>query len=333
MQSLISWQVAVVVCLGLGIAHTAQSDWYYEKAHIMGTEISVNLWHEEAAIAEEAIAKVFAEMRRIDATLSPYKEKSLLSQINQSAFKQTFSLTPEITFLIDKSLFYSRVTQGAFDITYASVGWYYDFRENKKPDDNQVEALLPAVNYKLLAFNKSQASLKFEHKNLRIDLGGIAKGHAVDRAIQILQGLQIRHANVSAGGDSRIIGDRRGRPWIVGIKNPRFQGDDNQSVIRIPLENIAVSTSGDYERFFIDARSGERIHHIINPKTGRSVKGIASVTILGPLGVDTDALSTSVFVLGTDKGLDLINRLDGFDAIIIDSRGKVHYSQELAPAN
>ncbi len=317
----------------LSFSKVVYASWHYENSQAMGTEINVILWHEDADKARFAINAVFAEMRRVDTTLSPYIESSDLSYINQNAFSSPQKLTPEFSFLLDKSLYFSKITKGAFDITFASVGWYYDYREKKRPEDQQIKQLLPAVNYKLLEFDKLNSLLGFGHKNLRIDLGGIAKGHAVDRAISILQKNHIKHASVSAGGDSKIIGNRDGRPWVVGIKNPRFQGDDKNSVIRLPLIDTAISTSGDYERFFIDQNSGERIHHIINPKTGKSAKGIVSVTVLGPRGVDTDALSTSVFVLGVEKGLNLINTIPGFDAIIIDSRGKVHYSEELMPAN
>ena len=128
------------------------------------------------------------------------------------------------------------------------------------------------------------------------------------------------------------MGDKMGRPWIVGIKNPRAgENHDSPPVIRLPLTDTAISTSGDYERYFIDDTSGERIHHIINPKTGRSATGVISVTVLGPKGVDTDPLSTTVFVLGVEKGLKLVNRLQGIDCVIIDSSGKVHFSTGLSP--
>ena len=126
---------------------------------------------------------------------------------------------------------------------------------------------------------------------------------------------------VSAGGDSRIIGDREGRPWIIGIQHPR---DPDGIALRLPLSDSAVSTSGDYQRYFID--NGERIHNIINPKTGRSASASWSTTVIGPDAMTTDALSTTIFILGAVKGLALVESLAGIDAIIIDSNGKVHYS-------
>jgi thiamine biosynthesis lipoprotein len=134
----------------------------------------------------------------------------------------------------------------------------------------------------------------------------------------------ISSAIVTAGGDSRIIGERGDRPWYIGIKNPRQQ-DDN--AVMIPLSDTAISTSGDYERFYIE--DGVRFHHILSPQTGLPVDSVQSVSIIAPNAVDSDALSTTVFVLGVEKGLALVNGLPGIDAIIIDAAGKLHYSADL----
>jgi thiamine biosynthesis lipoprotein len=144
-----------------------------------------------------------------------------------------------------------------------------------------------------------------------------------------LQAAGVAHASISAGGDSRIIGDRLGQPWSVGIQHPRQE--DQMSAV-LPLVDTAVSTSGDYERYF--EKDGVRYHHILDPDTGRSATGSWSVTILGPEATLTDALSTSVFVLGPERGLALIDQLPGIDAIIIDPNGDLRFSadlMELAP--
>ena len=163
--------------------------------------------------------------------------------------------------------------------------------------------------------------IRFGNDAVRINLGGIAKGYAIDRAADIIGQCGITQAMVSAGGDSRIIGDRKGRPWVIGIKHPR---DPEAIAIRLPLTESAISTSGDYERFFIE--NGNRVHHIINPATGRSATSSWSATVVGPDALTTDALSTTLFILGAVEGLALIETLEGIDAIIIDSDGKVHYS-------
>ncbi|MCV6605968.1 MAG: FAD:protein FMN transferase, partial [Porticoccaceae bacterium] len=204
------------------------------------------------------------------------------------------------------------------------LGHGYDYRTAKKPTDS--ERSQAVIDYRMVTLDQKRKAVRFGHPNIKVDLGGIAKGYAVDRAVELLKEQGIEHASVSAGGDTRLLGDRRGRPWYAGIKNPRGKTDD--IAIKLPLQDEALSTSGDYERFFID-QNGQRIHHIINPKSKRSANGITSVSVIGPNGFDTDPLSTSVFVMGVEKGLQLINSLVDFETIIIDEYGKTHYSQGL----
>lgn len=326
MKRLCRFYVAVFLIAG---STPCLADWFSDTQGIMGTEVSVTLWHEDASQAKSVIARVMAEMRRIDQALSPYIESSELSRVNAQAYEKTQTLSEELAFLIEKSLEFSVLSGGAFDITFASVARYYDYRNKLKPSEQERLAALPAIDYHWLEFDKATRSLRFKHDKVHIDLGGIAKGYAVDRAIAILEQYEVRHASVSAGGDSRLLGNRHGRPWVIGVKHPRPAVGDREAVIRLPLSDTAVSTSGDYERYFIDDETGERIHHILQPRTGKSASEVMSVTVLGRRGVYTDPLSTTVFVLGVEKGLGLVNGLNGFDAIIIDSRGKVHYSEGL----
>lgn len=306
---------------------TCHADWHYQTGQAMGTEIIVQLWHEDPAQAELAALEVLAEMRRIDQWLSPWIETSELYKVNQTAAAAPVPISEPLFRILDKAAYMSRLSAGAFDITFASVGYRYDYRQGKAPTDAEREALLPAINYQLVVLDQAAQTVQFMHPNVRIDLGGIAKGYAVDTAMALLTAKGITHASISAGGDSRILGDKRGRPWMVGIKNPR---DESKLALRLPLTDTAMSTSGDYERFFFDPVTGEREHHIINPRTGKASQGVMSATVLGPTGFDTDPLSTTVFILGPERGLALINRLPGFDAIVIDAKGQVHYSQGLA---
>lgn len=305
----------------------AWSAWHEVTEPIMGTRVHAELRHEDAGTARSLLDQVMAEMRRIEAEYSPYIEDSELSRINREAGSGWVQTTPEMIDLLSKSAQISRMTGGAFDITYASVGRYYDYREGRRPDDDAIAASIEAINYEFVEIDSEGLRVRFSHPLVYIDLGGIAKGYAVDRCIELLQNAGITQASVAAGGDSRILGDRNGEPWSVGIQDPREEG---AMAVLLPLVDTAVSTSGDYERFFEE--DGIRYHHILDPRTGDSARDSWSVTILGPEATLTDGLSTSVFVLGPDAGLALIDRLPGIDAIIIDADGRLRYSADLLDA-
>lgn len=293
----------------------------------MGTAIHVELWHTNKLTAEKNIQRVIAEMHRIDSLMSPYKINSELSLINQQAAKHPIKISSELFSLIQKSISISKLSNGAFDITFSSVGQFYDYRKNRTPTTNEITKNLKKINYKNIKLSKKNKTIFFTQTGTRIDLGGIAKGHAVDNAINILLGNGITQAMVSAGGDTRIIGDKGGRPWYVGIRHPR---DKNKSAVILPLSQTAISTSGDYERYFI--KDNIRHHHIIKPSTGDSARDLRSVSILGEDSTTVDALSTTVFILGLNKGMKLISNLPNTEAIIIDNNGLMHYSTGLQPA-
>ncbi len=293
---------------------------------MMGTDIAVYLWSDDQLTGIQAVDAVFAEVQRIDELMSTYKPASLISRINKDAADGPVAAGGELFGLLERSLDISILTLGAFDISYDSVGQHYDFRERAKPLEAVIERELSSIGYRLVVLDKTNQTVAFAKKGVRINLGGIAKGYAVERCVEILRQHGIENAIVTAGGDSRLLGDRRGKPWIVGVKDPR---DENRVAIRIPLENEAISTSGDYERFFDE--DGIRYHHIIQPTTGRPVIGVHSATIVGPDAVITDALSTSVFVMGVDRGLRLIATLPDYEGMVIDASGQLFYSDGLQP--
>ncbi len=319
-----SWLVILPLFALLAVGES-RAEWLSDAQDIMGTRVSVELWSDDAVAGGQAIAAVMTEMRRIEQLLSSYLETSELSRLNSSAARRAVPVGDELYQLLNKSLYYSRLSDGAFDISYASVGRQYGYRESRQPDAQQLLELLPAIDYRSIRIDHAARTVRFTHPELKISLGGIAKGYAVDKGIELLRARGIVSAIVSAGGDSRILGDRGDRPWVMGIRHPR---NDGEYAVKIPLQNTALSTSGDYGRVFISGE-GERVHHILNPDTGRSATGVQSVSILAPLAIDSDALSTTVFVLGVERGLELVNRVDGVDAIIIDGAGKLHYSAEL----
>ena len=213
----------------------------------MGTAIQAELWADSPAEGAAALDAVMAEMHRIDHCMSPHRPESELSRINREAGTRAVPLSAEMLKLLSAALDWSARSDGAFDISYAAVGQLYDYRAGVAPDAASLRAACTRVDHRQLLLDRQAATLRFGLPGMRIDLGGFAKGHAVDNAIGILKRMGICHAMVAAGGDSHLMGDRRGRPWTMAIRDPRRAGE---VVAVLPLEDVSVSTSGDYERFF-----------------------------------------------------------------------------------
>jgi FAD:protein FMN transferase len=309
-----------VLTLAVAAASPAHAEWVRRVTDgIMGTRITVELWSEDKAKAEQAIDALLDEMRHIDDSMSTYKPTSEVSKVNAGAADGPMHISKELFDLLVTAKEYSVITDGAFDITYASVGYMYDFPKHVHPNEAQISKALPAVNYRHVLLDAQNQTVQFSQKGVRIDLGGIAKGYSVDRGIDVLKSFGFTRAYVSAGGDSRIIGDRFGKPWVVGIRDPRK--GEGEVITRIPLIDAAISTSGDYERFFDE--DGVRYHHIIDPHTGHSASKVRSATIIGPYATRTDGLSKTAFVLGPEKAMEIYNRIDDIDAIIVKNDGTI----------
>lgn len=316
--------VTTVLLLAVG---PARAEWVSVSGTAMTTAIEMEYWVEDSGSATAPGEAVLALFDRIDRQLSRYRKDSEVSRVNRNAADGPVSVSPVLFRILQKAREVSELSSGAFDISFGSVGYLYDYRKRQKPADDVIAKRLSSIDYRDVVLNSDGQTVEFRKTGTRIDLGGIAKGYAVDAGIELLKEQGIRHARLSAGGDMRLLGDKRGKPWIVGIRDPR---SEDRNVLVMPLADVAISTSGDYQRFFFD-EAGERVHHILSPATGKPAKGVQSVTVLGNDALTTDGLSTAVFVLGADKGLTLINRLSGIDAVIVDEHRKVHFSSGLMP--
>jgi thiamine biosynthesis lipoprotein len=302
----------------------AQAEWLYHRGEMMGTELLITLWHEQRSSGQAAIDAVIDDMTAINQAMSPYIADSDLSRVNAHGARRPVEVSRQLLVLLEQARAISETTDGAFDVTYASVGHLYDYRRGTRPESDAVEQRLPAVDYRHVQLDHEAGTVALRRPGVRIDLGGIAKGYAVERGAAILRERGVAHAQISLGGDTRLVGDHRGRPWRIGVRDPR---DAEHTAVRIPLSDEALSTSGDYERYFEDG--GIRYHHIIDPDTGQSPDTVRSVTVIGPDATYTDAFSTSVFVMGVERGLAFIDQQRDFEAVIVDSRGRLHYSAGL----
>jgi len=266
---------------------------------------------------QQAIDLAFDEIRRIDDLMNVYSEDSEISRINASAGKSAVAVSADTLKVINQSLKFAHLTDGALDITVAPLInlWGFDGGSNRVPSDDELRETLPLVDYTKILVDEDRSTVMLP-KGMRIDVSGIAKGYAVDRAIQMLKDSGIRNALVNAGGDIYALGSRSGeKSWRIGIRHPR----DNADLLGVlELKDKAVATSGDYENFF--EADGKRYCHIIDTRTGRPVEGIMSVTIVANSAAEADALATAVFPMGADDGMKLIESLAGVDGIIMTGK-------------
>jgi thiamine biosynthesis lipoprotein len=291
----------------------------------MGTVIEITLQTDDEERAKKATLQAFQEIKRIEQLMSPWVETNDVSRLNRSAGKEWTKVSPETIDVIQRSQKISGLSEGAFDITIAPLTqlWRKARERGVPPPSEEVKKILDLVNFRNLLI-RSGGKVFLKKKGMAIDLGGIAKGYAVDRAFEVLTSLGYKNLIINAGGDLRTGGLKNNEPWSIGIQNPRSA---EKVMAAISVINSAVATSGDCEKFFF--HEGKRYHHILNPKTGFPAEGCQSVTILSKDGTTADGLATAVFVLGPEKGYALCQRLEGVECFIVDKEGKTHFSPNL----
>lgn len=295
---------------------------------VMGTRMSVSIWTDNEVTAARAAAAVFDELRRIDRLMTTWLDDSDVSKINAAAGSKAVEVSPEILTVLDKALEVSRQSGGAFDITVGAFRGLWKFDEDKDgtiPTPAEVKTRLPLVDYRGIAIDKSKSTVKLHKKGMRITLGGIAKGYAVDRAVKLLYDRGFVDFILQAGGDLYVSGRRGKRNWRVGIRDPR--GDRESTFAVAAIENRTFSTSGDYERYVLEG--GVRYHHILDPSTGRPARRSRSVTVMAKDAFTADAWSTALFVIGVQKGMALVEKMSQIEAVFIDANNQVHVSSGL----
>ncbi|MFH1015361.1 MAG: FAD:protein FMN transferase [Nitrospirota bacterium] len=317
----------------------------------MDTIITITAVSDSSDRAEMAIDKAFSEIEKIDKLVNFFSDKSEVSEINKNAGQKPVTVSHEIFDVLERAIYASEKTDGAFDVTIGPEISLWDFHNKIKPEDKAIKKRLPLVNYTALILNKEIPSVYLKKKGMLIDLGGIAKGYAGDKAVEVMKKNGIKSGLVSIAGDIKTFGIKPdGKPWKIGIRNPRAippnpplvkgvypplaapkatrgeGGFSDEIMATIEMTDMAISTSGDYERYFIVDE--KRYHHILNPKTGYPAEECRSVSIIAKDGSVTDPFSTGIFILGAEKGIKLLEEM-GIDGIIMDKNGKIHTTPNL----
>ena len=293
----------------------------------MDTLVEMRFVTVDSAGDEEIIDSVISEIERLEALLSRAEPGSDVVAINRSAGQQEVTVSPETLALIEEALYFAAISGGAFDPTIAPLtdAWGFWGQAYRVPADDELARALELVNYNMIELDLEEKTVYLPLEEMALELGGIAKGYIVDRALELLSSKGVTSAFVNAGGDIGLIGHRPdGEPWKIGVGHPREEG---AVIAVIPMSGGAVVTSGDYRRFFEE--DGVVYHHIIDPATGYPAGELISVTITAPTVVEADALSTAVFVLGLDAGMSLVESLPHVEGILIGPGLEIYLSSGL----
>ncbi|MCU7548005.1 FAD:protein FMN transferase [Chitinophagaceae bacterium LB-8] len=312
--------------------HPADSSLSLETAHkkvlrLMGNRFEITVVHNDASWANERIDEAVTEISRIEKLLTTFNEESQTALINRNAGITPVKVDREVFDLVYRSLKISKLTQGAFDITYGSVDkslWNFDASMTALPDKETARQMVRLINWRNVILDEANCTVFLKEKGMRIGFGGIGKGYAADKAKEILMRNGVQSGVVNAAGDLITWGGQpNGSPWTVGIADP----DTKHPFSYLNISNMAVATSGNYEKFAII--DGKRYSHTIDPKTGMPVSGIKSVTIICSSAELADAMATPVMVMGIRAGLNMINQLHGVACIIIDDDNKMYTTHNI----
>jgi thiamine biosynthesis lipoprotein len=303
-----------------------------DTQHAMGTHLSFAAYT-TPALGEPAVHAIFEaageEIRRIEALMTTWRPDSELSRVNAAAGHDKVVVSPETFEVVEAAIHTSEISEGTFDITFESLHGLWKFDQDldpHPPTPAAVKALLPRVGYHHVHLDAANRTVFLDQVGTKISLGGIAKGYAVDKAAAVLEHAGLTSFFVQAGGDLYTRGNKPdGTPWSAGVRDPR--GPEGSYFALLHVSDHAFSTAGDYERSYVVG--GKRYHHIIDPRTGYPATATRSVTIWAKTALTADEIDDAVFILGPEKGLALVESLDGVGAVIVDAHNKVWVSKRL----
>ena len=300
---------------------------YKRHMTIMSCIFDITVIAKDQKSADKYIDFAITEMKRIESLISSWDPNSQTSEINRNAGIKPVKVDKELFELISRAISISKVTDGAFDISYGSMDNIWKFNGSMKslPSDQLMAQSVAKVGYQKIVLDSQQYTVFLKEKGMKIGFGGIGKGYAADKAKELLKSKGVVGGIINASGDMNTWGKQvNGADWNIAITNPL---NSNESFGLVPLKKGAVVTSGNYEKYIII--DGQRYSHIIDPRTGIPSKGILSVTVFASSAELADALATAIFVMGIDVGLDRINQLAGLDCIIVDDQGGLHFSNKI----
>ncbi len=293
----------------------------------MGSRFDISVVANNEQEGNGYIDLAVAEIQRIEKLISSWDANSETSAINKNAGVQAVKVSPELFTLIERAIRISELTDGAFDISYASMDriWHFDGSMTEMPSEETIAASVAKVGYKNIVLDKAASTVFLQKEGMKIGFGAIGKGYAADKAKALLMSKGVSAGIINASGDMNTWGKQPdGSYWKVAITNPMSK---DKAFALLPIKNGAVVTSGDYEKYV--QFNGIRYTHIIDPRTGYPAHGIISATVFAPKAELADALATSVFVMGIDVGLDRINQLPQIECIIVDDKGNIHQSENI----
>lgn len=292
----------------------------------MGTIVEITVAAKDEQTADGAITAAFKEIARLETIMSTYRPESDISKVNSAAGLQPVQVHSDLILAVKKSLEFADLSRGAFNIAIGPAIDLWNVTESEKiPTPAELAAIRPLIDYKNVIVSEKDGTVFLAKKGMRINLGGIGKGIAADYAQEVLKSHGIGSGIIAVAGDLHAIGTKPdGSKWTIGITDPR---KTDSAIAKIHISNMSVSTSGDYERFFI--KNGVRYHHILSPETLYPSRGFQSVSVLARDSTTTDALSTAIFAMGPEAGLKLIEKLEGMEAFIVRDDGSIWMSPGL----
>ncbi|WP_408608263.1 FAD:protein FMN transferase [Aquimarina spinulae] len=300
---------------------------YKRTLKLMGSRFDITVVEKDKTTANQSIDIAVEEIQRIEKLISSWDKNSQTSLINNNAGINPVKVDAELFDLIFRAIQISKLTDGAFDISYASMDriWKFDNSMKKMPSEEEIKASVARVGYKYIVLDKKKSTVFLTQKGMKIGFGAIGKGYAADKAKNLLISKGVKAGIINASGDMNTWGKQPDESeWKVAITNPL---NKNNAFALLPVVEKAVVTSGNYEKYVI--LDGKRYSHIIDPRTGYPSTGIVSATVFAPKAELADALATSVFVMGIETGLNRINQLKGIECIIIDDQGNIYTSDHI----